>query len=142
MKTFSTFEVEKLLQVKRTALQEWLNEKFIKPIRLADGKGTKTEFSVHDLYRITLFMNLRRLGASRIEASDYSGNVPWNKVGTGESQIKYAYKESKRTSPPLKTVGVWKSVPKHPRIENDDQVSLLIVNLTAIKKQVDTLLGG
>jgi DNA-binding transcriptional MerR regulator len=70
MEFFSTFDVEKLLGIKRTRLQEWIDRGFIKPSQASDGKGTKALFSRSDLYGIRLFVALLDLGFNRGAAAE------------------------------------------------------------------------
>jgi len=65
MKSFSTFDVEKILNIKRTRLQEWINRGFIKPSQASAGQGTKALFTREDLYGIQLFSELLKFGLNR-----------------------------------------------------------------------------
>ena len=65
MKSFSTFDVEKILNIKRTRLQEWMNRGFIKPSQASAGQGTKALFTREDLYGIQLFSELLKFGLNR-----------------------------------------------------------------------------
>ena len=66
---FSSFEIERNLNIKRVTLQDWLSRGFIDPEKKADGRGTKNKFSVWNLYQIKLFQVLIEHGLSREEAS-------------------------------------------------------------------------
>lgn len=68
-KDFTTFDVERILEIKRTRLQEWINRGFVVPFKKADGKGDKTIFTHWDLYMVKLFEYLVNRGFSRVEAS-------------------------------------------------------------------------
>jgi len=67
--TFTSFQVVKLLNIKKERLQEWLYKGFIKPEVRASGRGTKNRFSFKNLYEIALFSYLLKKGVSRKEGS-------------------------------------------------------------------------
>ena len=69
MKPFTTFDVEKILNIKRTRLQEWMNRGFIKPSQASAGQGTKALFTREDLYGIQLFSELLKFGLNRYVAT-------------------------------------------------------------------------
>jgi hypothetical protein len=52
--TYSTFEAVKILGVDYTRLNEWLRGYF-EPHQRATGRGTRTRFTLIDLYRLQLF---------------------------------------------------------------------------------------
>ncbi len=142
MEEYTTFQVEKFFKIKRTRLQEWIDVKYeyVVPMQKAKGKGDRTLFSIDDLYRLSLFIYLIRHGSSRFEAAEYSKLIDFNDVGEGPGQIKYAYKLEKMETGALRSSGSWGAVAEHPKIENNEQVNLLVINLVGIKHQVDTLI--
>lgn len=59
MKTeFSTFDVMKALGIPRERLKDWMSSGFIKPLKPAEGKGTKAIFDRVSVYAIALFRHL------------------------------------------------------------------------------------
>lgn len=68
-KEFSSFEVMKLLKVKRERLREWINQGFTVPMVAAKGAGTKAVFSIMDIYKIAVFKRLVDSGISRSRAA-------------------------------------------------------------------------
>lgn len=93
MDGFSTFNVEKILGIKRTCLQEWLNRGFIKPsIQKAFGKGSKALFSREDIYKIKLFEVLLTTGFKRDKAKDIIHTmesfwkIDYERIKTGEKK--------------------------------------------------------
>ena len=90
METYSTFDIAKLFNIKRTRLQEWIDEDFIQPYKPADGYGVKAIFRKHELYTIRLFMFLLNMGLKRFEAADYSNLVNWENIGEGKDGKQYA----------------------------------------------------
>lgn len=71
---FTTFDVAKIVGIKRTRLQEWLDRGYIKPsIQKARGQGTKALFSKEDLYAIKLFGELLKKGFTRNRAASILG---------------------------------------------------------------------
>ena len=69
MDLFTTFDVDRILEIKRTRLQEWINHGFIIPSQQTPSKGVKALFSREDLYGIKLFEELLKRGHSRERAS-------------------------------------------------------------------------
>ena len=142
---YSTFDIERIFKIKKTRLFEWIDPKYnyVVPSQRADGKGSKTLFSIDDLYTLYLFINLLRLGASRLAASEYSKLIDFNNVGEGKKQFKYAYRIEDVVSKPLMSAGAWKTVPAHklPAEKDDEELFFLRVNLVNIKKQVNLLVA-
>jgi len=78
MKFYSS-DITKLLGVKRTTQQQWMDLGYIAPsIQRAEGSGTKNVFSLNDIYRIAIFMRLTEGGFSRDEAAKcIKGTMGW-----------------------------------------------------------------
>ena len=78
MKTeFSTLDIVKALGIPRERLREWIDRGFIKPsIQEAEGQGTKSLFSLADLYRIEAFKWLVNMGLSRVVAAHFNAMRP------------------------------------------------------------------
>ncbi len=70
-KYFSTFDIERILKIRRDRLYEWLRGGFIKPTVKASGRGTKAAFIRDDLYRVQLFRMLLNLGMTRNLAATF-----------------------------------------------------------------------
>jgi len=78
---FSTFDVLRILDIKRGRLVQWMKSNFIpKGSRVAWGEGSKTVFGLHDLYTINAFKLLVEMGLDRIIASKYGDQIEWNDV--------------------------------------------------------------
>jgi hypothetical protein len=75
-KEFSTFDVIKLLGVKRERLREWMNQGFIMPTIPASGIGSKAIFSILDIYKIAVFKILVDAGMNRRKASIWIKESP------------------------------------------------------------------
>jgi hypothetical protein len=75
-KEFSTFEVMKILDIKRERLREWMNNKFISPTQPASGVGTKAIFSILDVYKTGVFKKLVESGINRRKASVWLNTNP------------------------------------------------------------------
>lgn len=75
-KEFSTFDVKKILDIKRERLREWMNNKFISPTQPASGVGTKAIFSILDVYKIGVFKKLVESGINRRKASAWVNTNP------------------------------------------------------------------
>jgi len=70
--SYSSFDVARILNIKRGRLREWLSEGFIEPsIEIAEGQGTRNRFSKEDIYGIKLFNMLIQTSVSRETASRY-----------------------------------------------------------------------
>jgi hypothetical protein len=73
---FSTFDVLKILDIKRERLREWVNQGFIKPTVSAEGQGTKAVFKILDIYKIAVFKKLVEAGINRKKAADLINTNP------------------------------------------------------------------
>lgn len=79
---FTTFEIEKALNIKHGCLRAWVNEGFIKPTWPAKGQGTKSFFTRLDVYKIAVFKILilyfkRSFAAKIIENAWIEGDSVW-----------------------------------------------------------------
>jgi hypothetical protein len=73
---FSTFEVMKILNIKRERLREWMNNDFISPTQPAFGVGTKALFNLLDVYKVGVFKKLVEAGINRRKASAWVKTNP------------------------------------------------------------------
>jgi hypothetical protein len=72
--TFTTFDIVRILSVKRVTLQAWLNAEFIKPAFKSEagrGPGKKSYFNRFQLYLIRLFQVLISNGIARKDAAKW-----------------------------------------------------------------------
>jgi hypothetical protein len=88
-KEFSTFDIMKLLVIKRERLREWMNQGFITPTIPADGIGSKAIFSILDIYKIAVFKILVDAGMNRRKASTWVKENP--KLGNERDAEKLTY---------------------------------------------------
>jgi len=86
---FSTFDINKLLDIRRERLREWMNHGFIMPTIPADGIGSKAIFSILDIYKIAVFKILIDAGMNRRKASIWVRESP--KLGSHREAEKLAY---------------------------------------------------
>lgn len=142
---FSTFDVERLLDINRLRLQEWLNRGFFEPYRRAAGKGTKTIFTRENLYCLRLFILLLGMFNSRDTAKELS-NVSFQNVGPGKDQYKYAllsYSIERGNiyvpNIPLHSFELLKEKPDFSMRKTE--YGKVIIDLQKIKAEVDGLLG-
>jgi len=67
--TYSTFEAVKILGIDYMRLNEWLKginrNPFFHPHQRAEGRGTRTRFTLTDLYRLKVFELMLDVGLSR-----------------------------------------------------------------------------
>jgi DNA-binding transcriptional MerR regulator len=81
---FTTFQAKKVLGIEYGRLRDWIERGLIPWQTRAAGQGTKTIFSLYDLYALKLFSYLLDRGFSREEAatwfqrrSNYSTTGTW-----------------------------------------------------------------
>ena len=73
---YSIGDIERCLGVRREAFKEWLAAGFVKPsVRRKQGGRTLNIFNRNDLYSISTFKRLVKLGLSRKVAGWYSASV-------------------------------------------------------------------
>ena len=61
----TTFKISKKLNIKYGRLREWIDRGYIKPSTPATGQGSKSEFTLFDVYMVELFSHLLSRGFSR-----------------------------------------------------------------------------
>jgi hypothetical protein len=72
METWTTFDIEKILKIKRNRLKEWIDRGFIKPTYQEEtGTGKKSLFNRWGLYCIKTFELLLDNGVSRDQAGKW-----------------------------------------------------------------------
>jgi len=69
-KQLSTFQMQKVLGLKRECFREWMKAGFINPTVPAKGAGTKAVFAGDDIYRAAIFAALHRGGFRRERAAE------------------------------------------------------------------------
>lgn len=85
---FSTFDVLRILDLKRGRLTQWIKGNFIpKGIQLRWGHGFKTVFRLYDLYGIALFKQFVDSGLGRKVSSRYVKFVDWEDVITSKYKL-------------------------------------------------------
>jgi hypothetical protein len=85
---FSTFDVLRILDLKRGRLTHWIKGGFIpEGIQIAWGRGSKTVFSLYDVYSIALFKQFVDSGLGRNVASQYMKFVDWHEVKTTKYKL-------------------------------------------------------
>ncbi len=127
---FSLFEVRDLLGIRRNRLQEWLSLGYIKAsVKRSDGRGFRNYFSKEDLYRILLFDKLRFLGVHRTAALALIKDIEV------EELVKLRRKYYSFWPSPE---GGWIGVAQEKPISlADDEIFRLVINLEAVKMEVD-----
>jgi len=66
----TTFKISKKLNIKYGRLREWIDRGYIKPSKPATGQGSKSEFTLFDVYMVELFSQLLSRGFSRGVAAE------------------------------------------------------------------------
>jgi hypothetical protein len=135
-KKYSKVDIEGLFQIKKTRIQEWLDQNFIEVSEPAQGKGTINLFSLNDLYHISLFIKLLSSGFTRKFAKEGAYKASFKNVGEKQNQYKFLYCISKIVDPPLREDVSWKVDKKQPTINIDADLSLFIMNLIGVKREV------
>jgi hypothetical protein len=139
MDKYSTFDVARLFHIDRTRLHEWLKGGYVTPCRLAHGKGTRTEFTREDLYRLQLFIRLLHAFRNRTIAKEFS-NVDFHHVGPEKDMMKYGRWEFSFTGDaPLGKGELLKETPSV-RPLGDGQV-VVVIDLASVKADVDRRLA-
>lgn len=85
---FSTFDVLRILNIKRGRLIHWIKGGFIpEGIQVAWGNGSKTVFKLYDVYSIALFKKFVDSGLGRNVSSQYMKFVDWQDVVTSKYKL-------------------------------------------------------
>ena len=137
---FTKADIEKILFIKRTRLQEWIARGFIVPSKKADKKGVANLFTREDVYRIALFFRLLNSGVSRERAIQIFENYNINFNSTDQ---RFIYILSAIFIVPTAQEGeseAWSISQNFPNFDTEKNESLFIVSLEAVKKKVDMLL--
>ncbi len=88
MRTFSTFDIVRLVGTPRERLFDWIARGFIEPSGgKAKGRGTKNVFTLRDLYGVVIFQALVDSGTAREKAAGYYLRWKSNPEDITESDI-------------------------------------------------------
>ncbi len=158
MDLLSTFDVERILDIKRTRLQEWMDRGFIKPSQQSQGKGTKALFSREDLYAIKLFEELLKRGFNRDNASKLTNHLVGYPILHQDRSVEWdsdffsifeaspdAEEELKKMNLPAIMMSYGK-IPEDPYYRGNEKFKEknfihTIINLKVIKQIVDGKIG-
>lgn len=138
-KSFTTFDIVKILGIERNLLAQWLMKGYITPsVRRAKGTGTKNLFSRNDLYKMKLFKQLVDTGILRDEAQFYV-NINFSDVGPKKDQYKYQVVIRKKKKFGDEGIITDLSLVKgDPTIKSkDDDSWAMVFDLVGIKTSVD-----
>jgi hypothetical protein len=141
--SFSTFDIVKILGINQNTLQSAIAGRYIEPDIQEPSKkeGRRARFSREGLYRVSLFFKLLQFGRSRREASldaSLDSNINWKSIGDDPDQFKYyIYSSGISSSPRIKSRGLklYKQMPTNEM--KDNEVAWLIINLAAVKNEID-----
>jgi len=133
--TFSTFDVLKILDIKRERLREWVNRGFIIPTVRAKGLGSKAVFSMVDIYKIAVFKKLVESGVQRRRAAEWVKSNPRISNLEDIKDLNYIFLDDKGgkwisySEPGPWNLGI--------EIEQDhDWDTVILVNFKKMKKQI------
>ena len=76
---FSTFDINKTLEIPRERLRDWMVRGFVEPSIQAEGAGTRAVFDRVDVYLVALFQELLEGGLSRSMAAIFIKQLRRNK---------------------------------------------------------------
>lgn len=133
---FSTFDVVKILDIKRERLREWMIQGFVKPAVSASGAGSKAEFDLLGLYKLGIFKRLVDTGMNRrIAAAWISTNSPLNDIVEAE-KINMIVSLSRKNSG-----GRWICYFEPPWEISEDELKEdwdlgLIINFTKVREEI------
>lgn len=136
---FSTFDIVKLLGVNRNTLQSAIAGGYIVPDieRASKKESIRSKFSREGLYTVSLFFKLIQFGRSRMEAREES-RISWSRVGTETNYLKIS---GDITKDPRMEIGGATMMKNYPTIDmKDGEAFRLIINLVAVKKEVESRL--
>lgn len=153
IESYTTFEIEKILQIPRTRLQDWLARDYIWPsLEKSEEKGEKNRFSRDDLYCIYLFDRMMSLKQNRDNCAKilrrFIGSPMSRLVMEGKSVyvVKVFLPEESgsftdRVLAGTKGLAIPQSSDKIPRQFEEDNWMTMTFNLKLIIETVDTLIG-
>jgi hypothetical protein len=144
MTEYTTFDVVKLLDIKRETLKDWIAKKYIKASRSTrDSRGKKSFFNDWDLHCIYFFKEIIKKGISRKLAAKIICSIrPFNPANTNAhirnreylvvTQTKDAELRAKFYS--------WNNCPNLREISSPDQFeNIFIWNFKSIIEEVNGL---
>ena len=72
MKQYEMKDITRVLKIKATALQQWIDRGYVAPsIEKGSGPGTRNKWSLEDMFTLATFKELLKHGFSRDEAADF-----------------------------------------------------------------------
>lgn len=89
---FKTAEITKMLGIKRTTLQTWVDNGYVWPsVQRADKPGTNNIYNILDLYRIAIFDHMTgKRGFSRRQAAEFIKELTEDYTFSVASRMKLA----------------------------------------------------
>jgi len=143
---FSTFDINKALEIPRERLRDWMVRGFVEPSVQAEGAGTRAVFDRIDVYLVALFEDLLEGGLSRSMAAiftkqlrrnkriratlDTTNYIVFKKLGTNKWEVTTSKVETEKISidEDRKVEPGWKQV--------------IIYNFRSLRKRVDERLNS
>lgn len=140
--TYTKVQIENLIGIKKTRLQEWIDRGYIQPsIQKASGKGIVNIFSRNDIYQVYLFSKLLERGLTRLEAASQA-RINFKNVGPEKAKYKFCYFLSGKTNDDSIEKSEGGLAKEPPIVDMDSYRFMFIINLCTIKDEVDLLLAG
>ena len=134
-KEFTTFDIAKLFDISRSNVQQYIDRGLLTPsLERTQGRGTKSLFSLNDLYRFRLFQKLYAVGLSQREAAEKSFSVDFRKTGEkGNNWLRVVRDKSKRKIIYCNEESI--------QAELFGTDIFIAINILRIKEEIDVLVG-
>jgi DNA-binding transcriptional MerR regulator len=137
---YSTFDIQKIFNISRNTLKQWIDRGFIVPSEQAEGLGTKNLFTREDLYRVALFQSLYLTGFSQRKAGEAAQEQSFDNVKSDRFEyiflVVYLKRQEWQHGLPfiLGQKEITKSIPTRLPKGHD---GMIVIDLVAIKERVD-----
>ncbi len=129
---YSTFELDQILNVSHSNLKQWMDRGFIIPsIKTAKGRGTRSIFSLEDVYRARIFQDLHRAGLAQGDAAELSQDILFDTIKEGAEWLFVIH------GPHFTGIELLKLEQLNERIEEESGNALVLFNVGHIIKEVD-----
>lgn len=156
---FTTFNIIKSLDVSREKLQDWMNRGYVIPTKAAEGQGTKAIFSKTRVYGVALFKSLISKGLSRQVAANAINKYLEYEAPEMDAFIVIRFDEM--NSGPISMMSLTEMAPDasgfhwnldltagtcnvgpviDPLKSNKDWDTMIVINFSKIRKEVDSKL--
>ena len=138
---YSTFDIAKILELPKSALQQYVDRGIISPsISESTGRGKKNIFSINDIYHLKLLLLLQQYGFQQKAAAKVSGELMtdhWKNIDEAEWDYLFIVHTDKK--PIIKEFyGLNFQTERDHALKDLGSISI-ILNLYDVKQEVDKL---